>query len=81
MGDPTHYHISDDEPLLRFLKSSQNSTPTLYERLLQADNTNSGGLTRQQYIGVLAGYMVPKADYLSLQRIAGFSENGKGEYV
>jgi len=28
----------------------------------------------------MAGYMVPKSDYLSLQRIAGFSETGKGEY-
>lgn len=25
--------------------------------------------------------MVPKADHMSLQRIAGFSEAGKGEYV
>jgi len=24
--------------------------------------------------------MVPKADYLPLQRVAGFSENGKGEF-
>jgi Ca2+-binding EF-hand superfamily protein len=81
MGDPSHYHISDDEPLMRFLKTVHDTKPDFYTRLMEADDTNTACLTRNQFKKVLTGYLVPKADFHSLERVAGFSETGKGEYI
>ena len=72
------YYLTDDQALIRFLNTvERNQPPSLYQRLLDADNKKTGSLKKSQFTGILKDLHVTPQDVMSLQRIAGYSSGKK----
>jgi Ca2+-binding EF-hand superfamily protein/methyl-accepting chemotaxis protein len=72
------YYLTDDGALIRFLNTvERNQPPSLYQRMLDADQAKTGSLTKSQFTKILKDLSMTPQDVMSLQRIAGFASGGK----
>lgn len=72
------YYLTDDAALIRFLNTvERNQPPSLYQRMLDADQAKTGSLTKSQFTKILKDLSMTPQDVMSLQRIAGFASGNK----